>query len=155
MGSGTGHWYDRPPPLTPAACTALLQTMKFTNGADCELVANLYRTTFDMVLGGASKCVYNELGWGDEEFKQMCDVLPSLTEVDKLVLMFHNNFTDVGANHIARVLDAGAMPKLRVLDLNCDDNETQNPKMGTRDAGAAAVREACAKRGIRADTSNW
>jgi len=167
-GRACEHWYDllsrcrqeRRAPLTPDSFEARLRSAGFTNDADRERVAQLYRVGFQSRLGAATELSYQRLGWGAGEAAAVADVLkmgaaPKLTELD----LSFNAIGDAGAAALAEALpfattleklnlcenglgDFGAatlaaalphMPKLNWLNLHGN---------GIGDAGAKALAEA-------------
>ena len=108
---------SRRPPLTPAAFEAELEKRQFTNGkSDHRLVAGLYAQFVQEALGAATRLIYWELGWGDEQAEELAAVLP-LCECLRELNLRGNGIGDRGAAALARSLPAG----LEVLDLNSND----------------------------------
>ena len=118
-------------------------------------MAELYRSTFTTVLANAEKVTFSELGWGDNELKAMCEVMPSLEGAKELWLEYHNDFTDIGAGYVASAIAAGSMQKLKLLGMDCNGNRQKNPKQSTRENGKGKVGEECARRNIYFMCDNW
>merc|ERR1719291_687313 len=63
-------------PLHPRAFASLLAQRTFTNGADCEVVADLYADTLAGAFGGATELIFSNCDWGDEDVMRLAEVLP-------------------------------------------------------------------------------
>ena len=98
-------------PLTAASFETLLESKTFTNNADSTVVAKLYAKTMHEALGMTPLLRFPALKWGDDEMKQLVEVLPECTALRGLNLK-NNKFTLAGATMLARCLNDGAMPKL-------------------------------------------
>jgi hypothetical protein len=123
-------------PLTPERMAAELATRKFTNGADRDFVAELYKDTSEAVIAGAQALSYHKAGWGDDDLSVFVEWVPRMTSLRRLAL---------GANHISdrglrELVEAsaveGALPRLAFLRLHDNDEITE---AGT-DALAAALK---------------
>ncbi|CAK0835981.1 unnamed protein product [Prorocentrum cordatum] len=123
----------RKAPALPDAFEAELHSKVFTNGKDDRpRVAELYRSAFAQRFESAEWLYYMDLGWGDEEVRQMAAVLASvaLPRLQSLDLS-GNNVGDEGAAALAAALRApGALPSLQKLDLRSNN---------VGDEGAAAL----------------
>ena len=63
-------------PLAPAAFAEVLATScSFTNGADSEVVAELYRKTATALLGSVKELEYTALVWAADDYVQLGDAL--------------------------------------------------------------------------------
>jgi len=82
----------------------------FTNPADDKAVPERYRGAF-WHLTRATRLNFSELGWGDEELRQVVRILPSYSDLEVLELS-SNRFTIHGANQLALVI-----PRLKNLQL--------------------------------------
>lgn len=109
----------RYPPLRPDEFHALLATKRFTNGADAELVANLYTATAREVIGGASMLKFGGLQWGDAELVELCAWLPHCQKLRTLSLV-GNRIGDGGIRALAAVAASGGLQQMR--DLNIGSN---------------------------------
>ena len=117
---------DRPkPPLTPKDFKRLLKKLTFTNGADKEVVNELYTKTIETALGDQKVLRYAGLGWGDEEIKQLCKVLPLCHSLESLNLKgTSNRYTSASAKMLANVLGKRKnLPNLMNLGVGCVANE--------------------------------
>ncbi|CAK0872197.1 unnamed protein product [Prorocentrum cordatum] len=123
----------RKAPALPDAFEAELHSKSFTNGKDDRpRVAELYRSAFTQRFESAELLLYQGLGWGDEEVRQVAAVLASVA-LPRLQLLGldGNRVGDEGAAALAAALRApGALPSLQLLGL--DGN-----RVG--DEGAAAL----------------
>ena len=112
------------PPKTVDEFKRLLQQLKFTNGADRRVVAELYKTTLNTALGQARSLRYVGLRWGDEEMAELIKVLPLCTKLEQLNLKgAHNRYTAEAAQLLANALEAEplVMPRLKQLGVGCRD----------------------------------
>ena len=103
----------RPPPVTPAAFSSLLETLSFTNGkADRPLVAKLYADRYRSVLKPARALRYAGFAWGDEEAARVAEVLASgaLPNLEYLDLS-ENDISDKGAKALAVALEILAVDR--------------------------------------------
>ena len=125
---------DRPkPPLTPKDFKRLLKELVFTNGADKEVVNELYDKTIKTALGGQKVLRYAGLGWGDEEIEQLCKVLPLCRSLESLNLKgTSNTYTPKAAKMLANLLGKRKylqcgpfcnLPRLMNLGVGCVANE--------------------------------
>ena len=108
---------DRPkPPLTPKDFKRLLKELVFTNGADKEVVNELYTKTIKTALGGQKVLRYAGLGWGDEEIEQLCKVLPLCRSLESLNLKgTSNTYTPKAAKMLANLLVNGRSAMWAIL----------------------------------------
>jgi hypothetical protein len=95
----------RPVPLSPESVAELLHSgaKKFTNAADVEVVAELYRDFFGSVASTVPRLDFSGLQWTDEEAAGLGRLLPrysALTSVD----LSENCVGAAGAAAIASVL---------------------------------------------------
>ncbi|CAK0897225.1 unnamed protein product, partial [Prorocentrum cordatum] len=124
--SGYYFWHytcaaGRKAPALPGAFEAELHGKGFTNGKDDRpRVAELYRSAFAQRFESAERLVYESLGWGDEEVRQVAAVLASGAAPRLQVLhLGKNRVGDEGAAALAEALRApGALPSLQTLDLS-------------------------------------
>jgi len=81
------------PPVTPSRMSQILKEKKFTNGADLEKVAKLYKVFFEKVCVEAKELhLYGPHGdgdvklscWGKEEAQCLADALPAFTTCKRL-----------------------------------------------------------------------
>ena len=83
VGSG------RRAPLAPAAFAEVLATScSFTNGADSEVVAELYRKTATALLGSTTELRFANLEWTAADYQRLGEALPYCTALEKLLLEF-------------------------------------------------------------------
>ena len=105
-------------PLLPDRVTELLRTeKKFTNDADVDMVAALYRAYFEGVTAGARRLNFHRLQWGDTEAAQLGAVLPhfaSLTALD----IGHNHFGLAGWTSVFNALRDSPNIKISTWDLS-------------------------------------
>merc|ERR1712137_1232491 len=83
-------------PPTVEEMGALLRSKTFTNGADADVVLDLFQQTATAVLGNSPKILFRYLGWGDTEIEQLCKWLVACDEVEKLDLQLNCDITDTG-----------------------------------------------------------
>ena len=110
-----------PPPPSIRAFREKVPTLHFTNGADAELVADIYERMIRLALGGAVQLVFASAGWGDAEAASFAESLELCTRLETLNLS--NNA--IGAAGLAALVKAlgeeGVAPKLQKLDLGNND----------------------------------
>ena len=72
--------------MSPESVGAQLRsgTKKFTNSADVEVVAELYRSYFEGVTSTATSLVFAELKWSDSEVEELALLLPRFVSVTKI-----------------------------------------------------------------------
>ncbi|CAK0835979.1 unnamed protein product, partial [Prorocentrum cordatum] len=110
----------RKAPALPDAFEAELRSKDFTNGKDDRpRVAELYRSAFAQRFESAESLLYKDLGWGDEEVRQVVAVLAAVALPRLQMLnLSENNVGDEGAAALAAALRApGALPSLQELHL--------------------------------------
>ena len=122
---GGGTWVDecrldrvcaaqRPAPMAPEVVAEALRDggKKFTNSADLEVVAKLYRSYFESVASTATQLTFAHLKWGNAEVMALAAVLPRYVSVTNLDLS-GNAFGGTGAVAIAQAV--GAMRSLTTV----------------------------------------
>ena len=145
VGSGTGT-SQRLPPLTPEAFRSLLEAAVFTNGADRDMVIDLYRQTCEAVLRGASSLRYSSLDWSDNELKTLCVWLSECHELAELALTCNPRIGDDGlCAFAAAVRKPGVLPNLQTFALEGSLHGV-SPQFG--DAGVRALTAALASRAL-------
>merc|ERR1712096_106687 len=78
----------RKPPTVPDRFQEELRQKHFTNGADCAMVENKYRETFEAVMGGALTLSFADMGWGESEATILAQSLPHCRRLRMLDLDF-------------------------------------------------------------------
>lgn len=126
-------------PLTPEAFQAKLQKVTFTNGADKEVVAALYRRTIEDALSHTQELRFVKQGWRDTDITRLVDVLPFCSELRRLALDDNTALSAKGAETLARALTEGVASKLTHLGHEAGRAFAQN----------TALRAACEARGIQ------
>jgi len=145
VGSGTGTSH-RLPPLTPEAFRSLLEATVFTNGADRDIVIDLYRQTCEAVLRRASSLRYSSLDWSDNELRTLCVWLPECYELTELALTCNPRIGDDGlCAFAAAVCKPGVLPNLQTFALEGSLHGV-SPQFG--DAGIRALTAALAARAL-------
>ena len=117
----------RPVPLSPEGVAELLRSgaKKFTNAADVEVVAELYRDFFGSVASTVPRLDFSGLQWTDEEAVGLGSLLPrysALTSVD----LSKNRVGGAGAAAIVSVL-RGSTSLKQVLVLGSSRNGVVPP----------------------------
>lgn len=107
VGSNTGM-SSRLPPLTPEAFAALLEQRTFTNGADKEVVLDLYCTTARAVIGRARVLKFGGLRWRDEDVVLLSAWLEHASALREISLV-GNRIGDAGALALVEVRLCGAV----------------------------------------------
>ena len=129
----------RRPPLAADAFERLMRdstasgAFKFTNGKDATNVCiPQYAEAFTRLLGTSEVLGYEMLGWGAAEGEQLAAALACAQRMDTAVaaetlLLFENKLGTAGVRAIGKVIEAGALPRLKKLniDANGADDETR------------------------------
>ena len=125
----------RQPPLSPEAFNRRLSKATFTNGADCQVVKEMYSSFYREVVpqlqtltldapfghgstrtgaGGANKLACADWGTSDDAVVALAEVLPDFICLRRLSLQNHN----FRGEHLKQLLAAlEQMPELREVDL--------------------------------------
>lgn len=81
---------QRGPPLVPEVFSTRAHELYFTRGAvDRDFVVRKYTDAFHEVLGVAEELLFNDIGWGDQEVRQLATLLPRCSRLRKVTL--HGN----------------------------------------------------------------
>ena len=141
-------WFDgvvqackgaRRPPLAADAFERLMRdnlesgAFKFTNGKDATNVCiPQYAEAFKRLLGTSKLLGYDMLGWGAAEGEQLAAALACAQRMDTAVAVedlriFQNKLGTAGVRAIGKVIEAGALPRLKKLYIfdNGADDETR------------------------------
>jgi len=87
----------RRPPVVPEAFEDSLQHKTFTyRHADCPLVAQKYAQAFLEAIAAAEELAFNEVGWGNNEVRELSKILAQCCRLRKLVL-YGNQIDEEGA----------------------------------------------------------
>ena len=155
-------WFDvvdeckgaRRPPLAADAFERLMRdnlesgAFKFTNGKDATNVCiPQYAEALTRLLGTSKLLGYARLGWGAAEGEQLAAALACAQRMDTAVaaeglFLQGNKLGTAGVRAIGKVIEAGALPRLKRLDIrtNGADDETREwIKTVARGAGCSAV----------------
>merc|ERR1712070_788787 len=108
----------RSPPKLPEEVEAQLPFKQVADKQDRLVLADMYKKTFEELMGSAEELDYSGLGWCDRDIESLADVLPLCHNLERLVLA-NNEITDKGAELLAAALPS--CKRLRVLQL--DDNQ--------------------------------
>ena len=127
----------RAPPMHPRKFAAELSRKVFTNGADCEVVADLYANTLCAALGKARVLEFEILQWKDADAEAFAKVLPLLKHVETLNLR-GNKIGTRGFEALAKAIREGAAPALKEFVFGG----------GLFEGDWTALKEACMARGI-------
>ena len=113
-----GAAYRRPPPMAPPAMARLVASRRFTSKkGDLPLVIEINTRTILSLFRDVEKLAYRELGWGDAEAAQLCEVLPLCASLKGLNL-HANAIGDAGVAALLGAIAGGALPTLETLGLN-------------------------------------
>lgn len=107
---------SRNAPITPEGFHALIETKRFVNGSDRDMVARKYERTFHEVMDGVRELDMRSLRWCDADILQLQKALPSCRRLEILRLDC-NEITDEGAAGLARTITAAGLPRLQVLSM--------------------------------------
>ena len=125
----------RPAPLSPGAFAAAMAGKGFTNGKDDRpLVIRLYTEHFTHHFSKVSELMYATLGWGDDHAEHIAQVIETGAMTNiECLRLGSNDIGDRGAMALARALSVACPPKLQRIMLI--DNRI-------RDAGRRALEAA-------------
>jgi hypothetical protein len=112
---------DRGPPILPDAFHKMLDTLFFTNGSDEKFVASKYKQTFHEVLGAARDLWFAELGWDDDDAKELAEVLKHCHSLEQLCLI-GNEITIDGA----MALVVASQMCLNLVGVDFTDNKIED-----------------------------
>ena len=144
----------RRPPLAADAFERLMRdnlesgAFKFTNGKDATNVCiPQYAEAFTRLLGTSKLLGYSMLGWGAAEGEQLAAALAYAQRMGTAVaaeslLISGNKLGTAGVRAIGKVIEAGALPRLKELCIqyNGADDETREwIKTVARGAGCSRV----------------
>ena len=144
----------RRPPLAADAFERLMRdnlesgAFKFTNGKDATNVCiPQYAEAFTRLLGTSKMLGYARLGWGAAEGEQLAAALACAQRMDTAVAaeklwLTDNKLGTAGVRAIGKVIEAGALPRLKELEIqdNGADDETREwIKTVARGAGCSRV----------------
>ena len=156
-------WYDgvvkacmgaRRPPLAADAFERLMRdnlesgAFKFTNGKDATNVCiPQYAEAFKRLLGTSKMLGYACLGWGAAEGEQLAAALACAQRMGTAVAaeglyIYGNKLGTAGVRAIGKVIEAGALPRLKLLfiqDNGADDETREWIKTVARGAGCLGV----------------
>lgn len=94
---------SRRPPALPEAFAKTLQTRSFSCASDRRLLQTGYRWIFGDVMHSVEVFDFSFHNWGDDEARQLADVLPSCNCLKRLYLSW-NHIGDSGAEALATAL---------------------------------------------------
>ena len=144
----------RRPPLAADAFERLMRdnlesgAFKFTNGKDATNVCiPQYAEAFTRLLGTSKTLGYQVLGWGAAEGEQLAAALACAQRMDTAVaaekLYLHGNeLGTAGVRAIGKVIEAGALPRLKLLWIqhnDADDETREWIETVARGAGCSIV----------------
>ena len=161
--AGSMDWFNgvvqackgaRRPPLAADAFERLMRdstasgAFKFTNGKDATNVCiPQYAEAFKRLLGTSKILFYDTLGWGAAEGEQLAAALACAQRMGTAVaaerfFIFGNKLGTAGVRAIGKVIEAGALPRLKGLtiqDNGADDETREWIKTVARGAGCSTV----------------
>ena len=106
--------FRRQPPMTPVDLARLVASKRFTSKkGDLPMVIELNTRTIIALFRDVVELGYTELGWGDAEMVQLCEVLPFCRSLTRLIL-YKNQFGDESMVALAGALSKGALDHLTV-----------------------------------------
>ena len=144
----------RRPPLAADAFERLMRdnlesgAFKFTNGKDATNVCiPQYAEAFKRLLGTSKMLYYDRLGWGAAEGEQLAAALACAQRMGTAVaaeklMIWGNKLGTAGVRAIGKVIEAGALPRLKKLnveDNGADDETREWIKTVARGAGCSRV----------------
>ena len=105
------------PPLSAQEFCRLAQTLYFTNGADREVVSDLYERTLNQAMGSVHTLALNRCGWTDEQLTSFASMLCLCTLLESLSFG-RNVFSDAGVVALAAAMSHNdVLPRLQSLAL--------------------------------------
>lgn len=118
------------PPIGPDEFSQELRHKVFRVPTDHKCVDDLYRTTFEDLMGSARELAYGEREWGDDEVCRLADAISDCRRLRELNLS-ENHISDPGVERLSEVIPNCV--RLKELDLAGND---------IGDAGAVRIAEA-------------
>ena len=118
-GEGDGGGKQQPP-LVPSRFAEQLRRRRFTNGADFDVVCDLYERTLRDGFGARALLAYGSCGWGDAEVDELAATLRDVAhpEVVELDLSDNKELTSLAA--LGAAIGGGAFASLQIVNLfNC------------------------------------
>lgn len=112
---------QRPPPLPPSTVETKLRLEKvFTNSADVDAVAALYRGLFDAVAATVDHLDFSRLGWGATEMHALVATLYHFRSLTSLELSHNHQLGDEGHCALSTALRQPARmpPHLALLSID-------------------------------------
>jgi len=109
--------------MAPKAFGEVLDTKKFTNGADSAMVKTKYTQTFDEVMSASIRLDFSALNWGPEDFKALAGALAACSVLQELA--FNNNAPGrEGIEALAAALPlCGSLQRLQIAECGLGDDE--------------------------------
>jgi len=115
----------RRPPMIPEEFLQLIQTKRFTNGADREMVFELYGRGFQSTFEGVSTLPvldFSNKEWSDDgAWHSFAQLLPHLTAFSGRLVLSHTGMSDQGLMACIAQFAAGCLPKLTSLDIEANE----------------------------------
>ena len=108
------------PPMSLDDFKELVADCHFLDRRDEPLVVHIYERSLHRALGGADALRCDRAGWGDQELETLRFSLPLCANLRSLGLA-HNTFQATGFIAFSQALGRGALPNLRILNLNGND----------------------------------
>ena len=106
--------YTRPPPMAPAAMARLVASKRFTSKkGDLPMVIELNTRTIISLFDSVTELGYGDLGWGDVEVAQLCEVLPFCKSV-KTLQLYGNKIGNAGLKAFSEAIASGSLAQLQV-----------------------------------------
>ena len=137
------------PPLTPKAFKKLLGNGKdlpgkvFTNDADVDVVAELYKKTIEDALGQTTELRFAGVGWSEADLDDLIDVLPLCSKLETLNIDDNSDLTAAAGKRLAEALqDHRTAPALKLLKAAYSGGVTEEVHGGE-------LQRACEARGIK------
>ena len=127
----------RTPPLHPKTFAAIIARKIFSNGSDCEVVANLYADTFLGTFGASKKLVFDNSSWTSDDAVSFAEILPLAFAASTIEISGNFSIGKRGFDALANAIADGSAPQLRMIAFD------RTQFLATRNLQAA-----CRSRGI-------
>ena len=113
------------PPRLPSKFESTLETKQWLNSKDDKpLVAKLYAAAFRTFFETKLKLDYSRLGWGDDEVRELCEVIRSGTlRRCQIIDLSSNRVGDHGMRDLAAAIESGKLSSCKAIVLDgCPGN---------------------------------
>lgn len=130
---------QRVAPVHPEAFAATLALKEITNGADCEILADLYADALEGAFGTAEDLIYSRAGWDDDDIADLARALDLARRATVLDVSENDAITADGWRALAHAIAAGSAGSLKRISVTIGRSARQK-------SGVEVLRQACDNR---------